>query len=119
MIVPLASLTTEEAEAALARAKVAILPLGAIEQHGPHLDLSTDISIATELARRICTELGDDAILLPPMPYGLSEHHTAFAGTVTLRPSTFIQLILEVVESLAAQGMRRTVIVNGHGGNID
>lgn len=119
MSTPLAELTTREAEMAIARARVSILPLGAIEQHGLHLSLSTDITIATVLARRIADDLDGDALLLPPMPYGLSEHHTAFAGTVTLRPNTLMQLILDVVESIAAQGVTRMIIVNGHGGNVD
>lgn len=119
MITELADLTTIEAGAAIQEASVAVLPLGAIEQHGPHLALSTDISIATALAQRVADALGPDALLLPPMPYGLSEHHTAFAGTVTLRPNTLISLILDVVESMAHQGINRILIVNGHGGNVD
>ncbi|MGX1932867.1 creatininase family protein [Microbacterium resistens] len=119
MNIPLANLTTVQASAVIGTASLAILPLGAIEQHGPHLALRTDISIATALAARIADALGDTALLLPPMPYGLSEHHTAFAGTVTLRPDTLIRLILDVVESMSAQGIDRVIIVNGHGGNID
>jgi creatinine amidohydrolase len=119
MHIPLADRTTVEAAHAIEAASVAILPLGAIEQHGPHLALRTDISIATALAARVADALGDLAVLLPPMPYGLSEHHTAFAGTVTLRPETLIRLILDVVESMSAQGIDRVIIVNGHGGNMD
>lgn len=119
MSIPLADHTTGSSAEAIASASLAILPLGAIEQHGPHLALRTDISIATALAERVSDALGDTALLLPPMPYGLSEHHTSFPGTITLRPQTLIALILDIVESMAEQGIDRVIIMNGHGGNVD
>ena len=115
----LATMTWADAEAALASARVAILPTGSIEQHGPHLALETDTAIAASLATRLADELGTQAVLLPRLDYGLSEHHLAFPGTLTLRPETYLQLIADVVESLAQWGQRRLLIVNGHGGNID
>lgn len=119
MIIRLADLSTIQAAEALATARVALLPLGAIEQHGPHLALRADISIAESLAERLSDSLGNEAVLLPAVPYGLSEHHLDFAGTITLRPETFIGVILDVADSLAAHGIRKIIIVNGHGGNID
>jgi creatinine amidohydrolase len=115
----LARLTWQEARDAIDRAKLALLPVGSCEQHGPHLTLDTDIAVARGLAGRLATDLGEDAVLCPPIPYGLSEHHMAFPGTLTLRPPTFTALVLEVVESLAQWGLRRVLVVNGHGGNID
>lgn len=115
----LASLTTEQAQAALARAQVAILPVGATEQHGPHLSVSTDARIAEEFATRLSAALGDEALLCPLVPYGLSEHHEGFAGTVTLTPPGFVQLMLDLVASLHRQGVPRVIVMNGHGGNID
>ncbi|MDQ0727598.1 creatininase family protein [Microbacterium sp. W4I20] len=115
----LSTLTTVEAARALARAAVAIVPIGATEQHGPHLELRTDIAIATELARRIDHALGERSILCPPMAYGLSEHHLGFAGTLTLRPATLLAFLRDVCESLLANGITRVVVVNGHGGNTD
>lgn len=115
----LARLTTEEAGEALRHAKLAILPLGANEQHGPHLELRTDIAIADGFAHRLAADLGADAVLCPPLPYGLSEHHMRFPGTLTLRPATFISAVLEIAESLGEHGIRRIIVVNGHGGNID
>jgi creatinine amidohydrolase len=115
----LSRLTTVEAAEALARARVAVLPVGATEQHGPHLELCTDIAIAEAFARRLTAELGDDAVLCPPFAYGLSEHHLNFAGTMTLRPATFAAVLGDIVESLAAHGIRRLLVFNGHGGNID
>lgn len=115
----LSTMTWGDAEAALGRAQVAILPTGSIEQHGPHLALQTDTAIASGLAERLADDLGADAILLPRLDYGLSEHHLHFPGTLTLRPESYLALIADIVESLAHWGMRRVIIVNGHGGNID
>ncbi|NEE03267.1 creatininase family protein [Phytoactinopolyspora halotolerans] len=115
----LAHLTTEDARAAQRAAKVALLPVGAVEQHGPHLTMLTDARIAEAFAHRLGAELGSDAIVCPLLPYGLSEHHERFAGTLSLTPPTFIAVMLDLVASLKAQGIDKVIIVNGHGGNID
>jgi creatinine amidohydrolase len=115
----LAKLTWPDAEQALARAHVALLPIGSVEQHGPHLALDTDLAVAEALAHRLEQDLGAAGLLCPALPYGLSEHHLAFPGTITLRPDTLASLVLDVVESLAHWGVRRVLVVNGHGGNID
>jgi creatinine amidohydrolase len=115
----LASLTWRDAQEALARAQMALLPVGSVEQHGPHLPLDTDLAVADALANRLEADLGDAAIVCPLIPYGISEHHMGFAGTLTLRPDTFSWLVLDVVQSLAHWGLRRVLVVNGHGGNID
>jgi creatinine amidohydrolase len=115
----LATLTWRDAEAALGKAELAILPTGSIEQHGPHMALETDIAVASGLAQRLADGLGDLAVLCPRLDYGLSEHHMRFPGTLTLRPDTFIDVVLEIVESLAHWEVRRVLVVNGHGGNID
>jgi creatinine amidohydrolase len=115
----LSRLTWLEAKEALERARLALVPVGSCEQHGPHLTLDTDIAIASTFARRLADALGEVAVLCPPLGYGLSEHHLGFAGTLTLRPSTFIGFVADVVESLAHWGIRRVLVVNGHGGNID
>lgn len=115
----LARLTWPQAEQALRSASLAVIPVGSCEQHGPHLTLDTDLAIAAALADRLVADLGDEAVLCPPVAYGLSEHHMAFPGTMTLRPGTFIALFSDLVESLGAWGVRRILVVNGHGGNID
>ena len=118
-MVELAGLTWEDAGEALKKARLALVPAGSCEQHGPHLALDTDIAIANALSRRLADDLGEAAILYPPIPYGLSEHHMGFPGTVTLRPDTFIGVFMDLVESAAHWGLRRLLVVNGHGGNID
>lgn len=116
-IVRLAELTTVEAAAAIARASVVLLPVGAVEQHGPHLSLETDARVAESFAERLAAELGSDAVLCPLVPYGVSDHHRSFAGTISLRASTFIDVVMDVLASLSLHGVERVVIVNGHGGN--
>lgn len=118
-VTELARLTWPEARDALAQARLALVPVGSCEQHGPHMTLDSDLAIADGFARRLAAELGDDAVLCPAVPYGLSEHHLAFAGTLTLRPGTLLAVVRDVVESLAHWDMRRVVLVNGHGGNVD
>jgi creatinine amidohydrolase len=115
----LARMTTDEAADALASARLAILPVGSCEQHGPHLTLDTDSAIAEAIARRLADDLGADAVLCPTLGYGLSDHHLGFAGTVTLRPATFLAVIEDVLESLQHAGIDRVLVVNGHGGNIE
>jgi creatinine amidohydrolase len=115
----LACLTWPEAKDAVAVARLALVPVGSCEQHGPHLTLDTDSAIATAFARRLTDDLGSLAVLCPPLGYGLSEHHLAFPGTLTLRPATFAGFLADVVESLAHWGIRRVLVVNGHGGNVD
>ena len=103
----------------LARGRaVAVLPLGATEQHGPHLPLSVDADIAAAVVARALARLPATvpALSLPAMPVGVSPEHADFPGTLTLTPDTFIRLVIEIGESVAAAGIKRLVIVNGHGG---
>ena len=102
-----------------ARDAVAILPLSAIEQHGPHLPLETDYRIGLGLLQAACAMLQDDVPLtvLPPMAVATSTEHTAFAGTLTLRPETALAALRDLGDSVARSDLRRLVIVNSHGGN--
>lgn len=115
----LARLTWRDAEAALRRARVALIPVGATEQHGPHMTLDTDTAIAEAFTRRIAGALGEDAIIGPTLSMGMSEHHLAFAGTMNLRAQTLMSLVHDVVASFVQNGVCKVILVNGHGGNID
>jgi len=100
------------------RDPVLLLPIGSIEQHGPHLPIDTDTNSATEVAERAARQLDDgSALVLPSITWGLSPYWLPFAGTITLRPETILALISDIGVSVAAHGFRRLVIVNGHGGN--
>ncbi len=109
----LAELTTDEA--AERRGAVVVVPVGAVEQHGPHLPLGTDIRIATAVAEAAARRV-EGTLLLDPLPVGCSEHHRSFPGTVSLRVRTFMDLVADVAGSLADDGFV-PVFVNGHGGN--
>jgi creatinine amidohydrolase len=115
----LARMTAPEAADAVAAATLALLPIGSTEQHGRHLTLETDHAIADAFARRLAADLGPAAVLCPGLPYGLSEHHLGFPGTLTLRAQTLLGVLRDVAESLAGAGLRRVLVVNGHGGNVD
>ena len=97
---------------------IAVLPLGAIEQHGPHLPLSTDRAIADGVLARVLDLLPDElpAVVLPTQPVGLSTEHGAFPGTLTARPATLLNLWTEIGASVARAGVRKLVLFNSHGG---
>lgn len=115
--VALARMTSPEAAEALAGAEVALVPVGATEQHGPNMSLETDTAVAYRLALRVAATLHPRAVVAPPLPYGVSYHHMDFPGTMTLSPETFQAVVLEVVESLRRHGVERFFIVDGHAGN--
>ena len=94
---------------------VAILPFGALEQHGPQLPLSTDTATAEEVARRLATLL--DAVLLPPVHYGETWNNAGYPGTVSLSPATVTAIAKDIGASLVLSGVRALVIVNGDWGN--
>jgi creatinine amidohydrolase len=115
--VELAKMTSPETAEALAKAEVALIPVGATEQHGPNMTLETDTAVAYRLALRMATSLYPRAVIAPPLPYGVSYHHMKFPGTMTLSPETFQDVVLEVVESLRRHGLERFFVVDGHAGN--
>jgi len=98
---------------------VAVMVLAAIEQHGPHLPLSTDLDIGLGLLDRVCRELGDDfpLLILPPLAVGASEEHQLFPGTLSLSPGVATNVICGLGESVARAGVRRLILLNSHGGN--
>ena len=108
----LGEMTSPEVEAFLKTHHTVIVPVGAVEQHGPHLALLTDVLIPQEVARRAAPTLG--ALVAPPINYALSYPHTGFTGLVQIRIPTFMALIEDVAVSLATAGFTRIVFLNGH-----
>lgn len=114
---PLDEWTWPEVEMALATgARTAVVPLGATEQHGPHLPLATDAWIATEVARRFCARV-PEAVQAPTLALGCSPEHLAFPGTLSLSPATLRAVLGDLVASLESHGFERVVLFSAHGGN--
>ncbi len=108
--------TTTTAADRFASSEVALLPTGSVEQHGPALPLGTDWLTAEAIARAAA---GEDEVVLPTVPVGVSAHHRQFDGTLWAEPETFEDYVGEIVASVASHGIRKVVLVNGHGGNVD
>ena len=116
----LTTMTWEDADDAFAEADAALLGTGSVEQHSVHLPVSVDTLRAEHLTEELvdaADEHGLRFVRLPTMPYGMSEHHMNFPGTITLDPLTYEDAIVEIGASLARHGVGRFVIVNCHGGN--
>ncbi len=110
------ALTLEEIGAAAAGGAVAVLPVGATEQHGPHLATGTDTRSAAAVALEAARRTGD--VVLPALPYGCSlGHGDAWPGTISLHPMTLTAVVLEIGRWVRASGFRRLVMVNGHATN--
>ena len=99
---------------------IAVLPVAAIEQHGPHLPLNVDATLADGVVQATLPHLPHElpVLFLPTQAIGFSPEHTAFAGTLTLKAETVIRLWTEVAESVAATGVKKLVLLNAHGGQV-
>jgi len=111
--------TTDFASLDLART-IAVLPLGATEQHGPHLPLSVDGNLAHGMVQAATPHLPIDlpVLFLPVQRIGHSPEHAAFAGTLSLKAETVIRLWTDIAEGVHASGVRKLVLFNAHGGNV-
>jgi creatinine amidohydrolase len=98
--------------------RIIILPVGSLEQHGPHLPLSVDVVIPTSLAKMVCEEL--DAMVLPPIAYGYKAQGGGqlFPGTTSLDGTTLINLTLDILRETYRHGGRRFLVLNGHYENV-
>lgn len=99
-----------------ARPQLAVLGIGAIEQHSHHLPVATDWITIREVSRRAAEAL--DALLLPALPFSMSECHGPMDGTVWLKPATLAAVLRDVAQALDEQGIHHLLLLNGHGGNF-
>ena len=96
--------------------QIAIIPVGSIEQHGPHLPISTDSDIVTEIASKLSDKV--KGILLPTISYGISDEHFPFFN-LSIKKSTLSRILEDICESLIKNGISKIIIINGHYGNLD
>ena len=104
-----------QVEEYLSRDDRVVLPIGSTEQHG-YLSLETDNILAERVSAEAAEPLG--VLVLPALPYGLTPNFAAYPGSPTLRLETFVAVLRDLLDSLHAQGFRRFLVVNGHGGNL-
>lgn len=97
---------------------VAVLPIAAIEQHGPHLSVSTDTAIVSAVAERAESAMPSDVVLCPTLCFGSSHHHLGFPGTMSISHETYVRVLVDLTASLVEAGFQHIVLLNGHGGNV-
>jgi len=110
--------TTNELSEFISSEPVVLLPVGAYEQHGPHLALNTDKLIAEKICEEIVRCSSTPCAMLPAIWVGISEHHMKFAGSLTLRHTTMSAFVFDILDSLARSNVRKVLAVNSHGGNM-
>lgn len=110
-------LTWPEVKEAVKNGKIPLLPVGSIEQHGPHLPIVTDTYLVFSICVEAAKKTPKEALVMPPICYGCSGHHMDFPGTISICGEYFIGYVLDVCKSLISHGFMKIIIVNGHGGN--
>ena len=115
----LEEMTREQAREAFAQGAMVVLPTGSIEQHGPHLPLMVDTHVVTHVARAAGERAAARVplVVAPTVHYGVSHHHLAFAGTMSVTSQLYVETIKELVRCLYRHDVRKLVLLNGHGGN--
>lgn len=111
-------LTTEDFAVLDPARLLALLPVAAIEQHGPHLPLGTDAAINAGIVARVVDLMPMDTpvLVLPMLSVGVSPEHRDFAGTLSLSPETLLRLVVEIGEGIGRAGVRKIILFNSHGG---
>ncbi len=112
-------LNEQQAKAALPRARIALLPLGAVEPHGDHLPLDTDNLLAERFCERLNAALGEDAITLPVVAYSQVWSLRGHAGAIDIGNGLLVELLVSLARNMAAYGITTTAVINAHYGNFD
>jgi creatinine amidohydrolase len=94
-----------------------ILPVAAIEQHGPHLPVATDRMIGMHFCQELNNAIGDQILILPVVSVGCSEHHLDFPGTLSVKHKTFLKTLTDILGGVQDQGFKNLIVLNSHGGN--
>lgn len=110
-------LTWPEVNEAIARSPVCVLPIGCVEQHGPHLPLDVDVICPKGIADGAGREIPERMLVLPPVWYGYTAHVMDFPGTINVHHTTMMESVLDITRSLAYHGFKKILLLNGHGSN--
>jgi len=115
--VTITEMTRKEIADRLSKVRAVIIPVASTEQHGLHLPLQHDTAQCCFIAEEAAGRLYPKVLVAPPVSIGLSSHHLRWPMSLTLRPETFVNVIIDICTSLKHHGVERAVILNGHGGN--
>lgn len=107
--------TWKELEEKINKKTVAVIPIGSIEQHGLHAPLGTDYFIADGFAKTL--KDNEHTLVIPTIPVGVAEYHRHFSGSLWVKPETLKRYIGEIIKSIAFHGIKKVIVINGHGGN--
>lgn len=97
--------------------RVVLIPIGTLEDHGPHLPIDVDVVIPTTILTKVAEQMPDKTILFPEVVHGYSPHHMDFPGTTTLQYDQFIEYLKSITDALAHHGYKKIYLLNGHGSN--
>lgn len=110
--------TWPELGALVEKQPVVVLPVGSVEDHGPHLPLDTDNFLIWQVCEEAAKRADGQILLLPIIPYGFETHHMDFPGTIDIQMEHLLHFVLDVTKSVARHGFRRILIADGHGSNM-
>lgn len=110
--------TWTEMKEVVERQPVVVLPVGSVEDHGPHLPLDVDNFLIGSICEEAATRLDGQMLLLPPVPYGFEEHHMDFPGTIDIAMEHLLHFVLDITRSVARHGFKRILLADGHGSNM-
>lgn len=112
-----ADLTWPEVNEAVGRRPTVLVPVGAIEQHGPHLPVDVDNVLAVHICEEVAARSDGTVLVMPPIHYGYNDHNMDFPGTISIKMQHFVDYAVDVGASLASQGFEHILYVNAHGSN--
>ncbi len=110
--------TWVELKEVAARNPVVVVPVGSVEDHGPHLPLDTDNFLIWSICEEAARRAGGDILLMPLIPYGFETHHMDFPGTIDIHMEHMLHFVLDVTKSVARHGFTRILLADGHGSNM-
>ena len=111
------NLTWPEVNDAVEKGLIPVLPVGTVEQHGPHLPIKMDLWTADSVANEAARRRPDRLLAMPVIPYGYTTHVMDFPGSVTVHHETFMRYVIDVVKSVVYHGFKKVIMINGHGSN--